>query len=100
MMVWAEDQPKFEIGEHVLMYLVNSEPNSPGGTPSYTITSGTFMGKSDATGTTTRGVDGALVPIKPVKFESLRFSVEGILTPFVIITLLAFFLLNWLNIEK
>jgi len=59
---WVEDQPRFTVGEHVLLYL-KSDPTPLNGEPHYTLTSQTFFGKSDASGNTTIGADGERVPI-------------------------------------
>jgi hypothetical protein len=65
--VWVEDQPTFALGEHALLYLLSTGYVSQDGYPRYRLTTGTFMGKSDATGNTTIGVDGKLVPINPLE---------------------------------
>ncbi|MCX6654442.1 MAG: hypothetical protein NTY03_04890 [Candidatus Bathyarchaeota archaeon] len=59
---WMEDQPKFTVGEYVLLYLKSkSTPlNSP---PQYTLTGETFFGKSYVAGNTTIGANGERVPI-------------------------------------
>jgi hypothetical protein len=62
LQLWVEDQPTFTVGEHVLLYLkAGSIPL--GGAPSYTLTGGTFFGKSYAAGNTTIGAYGERVPI-------------------------------------
>jgi hypothetical protein len=62
LVLWMEDQPKFTVGEYVLLYLKSkSTPlNSP---PQYTLTGGTFFGKSYVAGNTTIGANGERVPI-------------------------------------
>ncbi len=63
--VWVEDQPTFTVGEHVLLYLRSVGSKSRDGYPLYTLTTGTFAGKSDAAGNTTIGANGEPVPINP-----------------------------------
>ena len=60
--VWVEDQPTFTVGEHVLLYL-KSRSSPLNSEPRYTLTGGTFFGKSYASGNTTIGADGERVPI-------------------------------------
>jgi len=64
--VWVEDQPTFTLGELALLYLKSAGYASPDGYPRYTLSTGTFMGKSDVTGNTTIGADG-----KPVQVNQL-----------------------------
>jgi hypothetical protein len=99
-MIWVEDQPSFKLGEHVLMYLKEGNSTSWGGPKSYTLTSGTFMGKSDTTSNTTIGMDGEQVTIEPFRVVSIDVSIEQILAPFIALTLFTFFLINWANLRK
>ena len=98
--VWVEDQPTFMVGEHVLMYLVVAEPVTTGGNLSYALATGTFMGKSEATGSSTIGGDGSPVPIVPAKIERLVISVEEVLLPVIAFAFLTFFLLQLLGSNK
>jgi hypothetical protein len=99
-MVWVEDQPTFMVGEHVLMYLVVAEPITAEGNPRYALATGTFMGKSEATGSSTIDWDGLPVPIVPLKVERLILSADGVLLPVIVFAILSFFLIQWLDNSK
>ena len=99
-MVWVEEQPTFEVGEHVLMYLVVAEPVTVGGNPSYALTTGTFMGKSEATGSSTIGGDGLPIPIVPVKVKQLVISTDIVLLPVIGLALVTFIVVQWLGNDK
>jgi len=99
--IWVEDQPSFKVGEHVLMYLKEENPTAWEEPKRYTLTTGTFMGKSNGTiSLDANDPVGEPITIKPYRIVNVDISIEQILAPFIVFTLFMFFLLSWSNLRK